>query len=248
MVGVSVTPIIALDVNSLGAALTLVERLGASARFYKVGSELFTAVGPKIVASLRARGLDVFLDLKFHDIPSTVAGAVRAATELGVALTTVHASGGEAMLRAAVEAAGDRCRVLAVTVLTSLDSATVADVLGRSGERGTRSEERGKGVKIEAEVARLATYAHRAGIEGFVCSGKEAARLRASLGPSCTLVVPGIRFSDGPAHDQARTVTPTMAAQAGADYIVVGRAVTAATDPIAAMTRLSSELQLALKE
>ena len=245
MVGVSVTPIIALDVNSLGAALTLVERLGASARFYKVGSELFTAVGPKIVASLRARGLDVFLDLKFHDIPSTVAGAVRAATDLGVALTTVHASGGEAMLRAAVEAAGDRCRVVAVTVLTSLDGATVVDVFGRSGER---NEERGKGVKIEAEVARLATYAHRAGIEGFVCSGKEAARLRASLGPSCTLVVPGIRFSDGPAHDQARTVTPTMAAQAGADYIVVGRAVTAATDPIAAMTRLSSELQLALKE
>ncbi|HJU73003.1 MAG TPA: orotidine-5'-phosphate decarboxylase [Gemmatimonadaceae bacterium] len=241
----SVTPIIALDVNSLGAALTLVERLGASARFYKVGSELFTAVGPKIVASLRARGLDVFLDLKFHDIPSTVAGAVRAATDLGVALTTVHASGGEAMLRAAVEAAGDRCRVVAVTVLTSLDGATVVDVFGRSGER---NEERGKGVKIEAEVARLATYAHRAGIEGFVCSGKEAARLRASLGPSCTLVVPGIRFSDGPAHDQARTVTPTMAAQAGADYIVVGRAVTAATDPIAAMTRLSSELQLALKE
>ena len=246
MVGVSVTPIIALDVNSLGDALALVERLGTTARFYKVGSELFTAVGPKVVASLRARGLDVFLDLKLHDIPNTVAGAVRAAADLGVALTTVHASGGEAMLRAAVDAAGARCLVLAVTVLTSINGGTLAAAWGRREERGPRSDEHG--LRVEDEVIRLAEYASGVGVKGFVCTGKEAARLRASLGPASTLVVPGIRFSDGASHDQARTVTPTVAAQAGADYIVVGRAVTAASDPIAAMTRLKSELDLALKE
>lgn len=233
----SVTPIVALDFKSLGEAISLVERLGSSARFYKVGSELFTVVGPKIVASLRARDCEVFLDLKFHDIPNTVAAAVREAADLGAAMTTVHATGGEAMLRAAAEAAGDRCRVLAVTVLTSLDAAGVAGAWGRTDP-----------LDVESEVVRLARSAAKAGVGGFVCSGKESVRIRKDLGKGVVIVVPGIRFSDGAAHDQARVVTPAAAAQAGADYVVVGRAVSAASDPAAAMARLNSELTLALKE
>lgn len=227
----SVTPIVALDVKSLGAALSLVERLDRSARFYKVGSELFTRAGPEIVSAIRARQCDVFLDLKFHDIPNTVASAVAAAADMGVAMTTVHASGGMAMLRAAVEAATPECRIFAVSVLTSLDATAVAASWGRSTK-----------VDVEEEVLRLARLAVDAGVGGFVCSGQEAAAVRKELGKQLALVVPGIRFAEGASHDQARIVTPADAARAGADYVVVGRAVTAAADPVEAMKRLSAEL------
>jgi orotidine-5'-phosphate decarboxylase len=233
----SVTPIVALDVKSLGAALSLVERLELSARFYKVGSELFTRAGPEIVSAIRARHCDVFLDLKFHDIPNTVASAVAAAADMGVAMTTVHASGGMAMLRAAVEAATPECRVFAVSVLTSLDATAVAASWGRMTK-----------VDVEEEVLRLARLAVDAGVGGFVCSGHEAAAVRKELGKQLALVVPGIRFSDGASHDQARVVTPADAARAGADYVVVGRAVTAAADPVEAMNRLSAQLKSALNE
>lgn len=227
----SVTPIIALDVKSLGEALSLVERLDRSARFYKVGSELFTRAGPDIVSAIRARHCDVFLDLKFHDIPNTVASAVAAAADMGVAMTTVHASGGMAMLRAAVEAATPECRIFAVSVLTSLDATAVAASWGRMTK-----------VDVQEEVLRLARLAVDAGVGGFVCSGQEAAAVRQELGKQLALVVPGIRFSEGASHDQARVVCPADAARAGADYVVVGRAVTAAADPVEAMKRLCAEL------
>lgn len=233
----SVTPIIALDVKSLGAALSLVERLDRSARFYKVGSELFTRAGPEIVSAIRARHCEVFLDLKFHDIPNTVASAVAAAADMGVAMTTVHASGGMAMLRAAVEAATPECRIFAVSVLTSLDATAVAASWGRMTK-----------VDVEEEVLRLARLAVDAGVGGFVCSGHEAGAVRKELGKKLALVVPGIRFSHGASHDQARVVTPADAARAGAEYVVVGRAVTAAADPVEAMKRLSAELKSALNE
>lgn len=237
MAGVKATPIVALDVNSLGAALALVERLGPAARFYKVGSELFTASGPEIISALRGRGCDVFLDLKFHDIPTTVVRAVHAATALGVAMVTVHASGGSAMLEAAAQAAGPKCLVLAVSVLTSLDGAAVSSVWGRERE-----------VSVEDEVVRLARLAAAAGVGGLVCSGQEAARVRQELATRLTLVVPGIRFADDGADDQARVVTPGAAVRAGADFVVVGRAVTAAPDPALAMARLVAELKSALNE
>ncbi|MGH7693809.1 MAG: orotidine-5'-phosphate decarboxylase [Gemmatimonadaceae bacterium] len=233
----SVTPIVALDVKSLGAALSMVERLDQAARYYKVGSELFTRAGPEIVSAIRARQCDVFLDLKFHDIPNTVASAVAAAADMGVAMTTVHASGGMAMLRAAVEAASTECRVVAVSVLTSLDATAVAASWGRSSK-----------VDVQVEVLRLARLAVDAGVGGFVCSGQEAAAVRKELGSQLVLVVPGIRFSEGESHDQARVVTPADAVRAGADYVVVGRAVTAAPDPVEAMERLSTELKPALNE
>lgn len=233
----NVTPIVALDVKSLGAALSLVEQLDQAARYYKVGSELFTRAGPEIVSAIRARQCDVFLDLKFHDIPNTVASAVAAAADMGVAMTTVHASGGMAMLRSAVEAASPECRIFAVSVLTSLDATAVAASWGRSSK-----------VDVQEEVLRLARLAVDAGVGGFVCSGHEAAAVRKELGGQLSLVVPGIRFSEGASHDQARVVTPADAVRAGADYVVVGRAVTAAADPVEAMKRLSAELKSALKE
>jgi orotidine-5'-phosphate decarboxylase len=160
-----------------------------------------------------------------------VASAVAAAADMGVAMTTVHASGGMAMLRAAVEAATPECRIVAVSVLTSLDATAVAASWGRSTK-----------VDVEEEVLRLARLAVDAGVGGFVCSGQEAAAVRKELGKQLAIVVPGIRFSEGASHDQARVVTPADAARAGADYVVVGRAVTAAVDPVEAMKRLNAEL------
>lgn len=226
----TVTPIVALDVPTLLAASAMVEELGDSCRFYKVGSELFTSEGPPVVAAIRATGADVFLDLKFHDIPNTVRSAVAAAAGLGVRLVTVHASGGRAMLRAAAAAAattargGDRCRVLGVSVLTSLDAAAIAEAWGRSGE-----------VQMDDEVIRLARLAQSSGIDGVVCSALEAAAVRSALGRGLDLLVPGIRLSGNAADDQVRVATPSAAAAAGATYIVVGRAVTEASDPRSAM-------------
>lgn len=223
-------PIVALDVRTAADALALVARLGESCRFYKIGSELFTREGPAVVRTVRERGCDVFLDLKFHDIPNTVREAARAAGSLGVRLLTVHASGGAAMLRAAVEGAGPGCGVLGVTVLTSLDSAALGAAWGKDD------------VLVDQEVLRLAGLAAAAGAHGIVCSGREAAAVHAAFGDQLALLIPGIRLAGGEAHDQARTATPAAAARAGARYLILGRAVTAAPDPVAAMAQVNEEL------
>jgi len=229
-------PIVALDVGSADEALALARRLGESCRFYKVGSELFTAAGPSVVRALLDLGADVFLDLKFHDIPNTVAGAVRSAAALGARLVTVHASGGEAMLRAAQDAAasaapsGSACDLLAVTVLTSFDGAALASAWGREA------------VEVEREVVRLAGAAAEAGLHGVVCSGAEATAVRAAYGDRLALLVPGIRLAGGSSHDQRRVMTPAAAQSAGARYLILGRAVTAAADPRRAMATVLAEL------
>lgn len=230
-------PIVALDVGTADEALALAQRLGDSCRFYKVGSELFTAAGPAVVHALQDElGADVFLDLKLHDIPNTVAGAVRSAAGLGVRLLTVHASGGRAMLTAAQEAAqgaaarGRACELLGVTVLTSFDEASLASAWGREG------------LVMEREVLRLAADAAAAGLHGVVCSGAEAAALRAAHGERLALLVPGIRLAGGSAHDQRRVMTPAAAQAAGARYLILGRAVTAAADPRRAMQTVLTEL------
>ena len=230
-------PIVALDVATAGEALALARALGDSCRFYKVGSELFTAAGASVVHALQDElGADVFLDLKFHDIPNTVAGAVRSAAALGVRLLTVHGSGGRAMLLAAQEAAqaaaarGNACDLLAVTVLTSFDAASLGAAWGREG------------VEVEREVLRLAADAAAAGLHGVVCSGAEAAAVRGAHGDRLALLVPGIRLAGGSAHDQRRVMTPAAAQAAGARYLILGRAVTAASDPRRAMQTVLTEL------
>jgi len=228
---VTAIPIVALDFPDPERAMTLVQTLDEKCRFYKVGSELFTASGADTVQWLRDTGCDVFLDLKFHDIPNTVAGAMRRVAEMGVRLATVHASGGSKMLDAAVEAAGSTCGVLAVTVLTSLDDAMLGEAWGR--ER----------VDVENEVLRLAELARSSGVHGIVCSGQEADAVRRRHGDALKLLVPGIRLPGDPAGDQARTMTPEGAVEAGANYIVLGRAVTAAPDPRAAMSAVTERLE-----
>ena len=227
-----VTPraIVALDVPDRAQAVALLARIGARADFVKVGSELFTAAGPDLVARMRADSRDVFLDLKWHDIPTTVRNAARSASRLDVRLVTVHASGGRAMVEAAVEGAGPSCGVLAVTVLTSLDAASLGEAWGRPIAR------------VQDEVLRLADLALAAGARGIVCSGAEAAAVRAAHGNALELLVPGIRLAGGDAHDQARVVTPEAAVAAGASYLVLGRAVTAASDPAATLAAVQSTL------
>lgn len=234
MAVVGCTPIVALDVPTLAEAMVLVERLGGSCEFYKVGSELFTAEGSGAVAALRDAGKRVFLDLKFHDIPNTVAAAAASAARSGAALITVHASGGTAMLRAAVDGAGDACGVLAVTVLTSLDAPSLAAAWGRPV------------VDIQEEVRRLAGLAAGAGCHGVVCSGQEVGSVRLDFGDRLAPLVPGVRFAGGSADDQRRVVTPGAAARDGAAYVILGRAVTAADDPAAAMLRAREEIRAAL--
>jgi len=224
-----VIPIIALDVPSAEKAFALVAELGDACDFYKIGNELFTSVGPEVVRRVRERGADVFLDLKLHDIPNTVAGGVRAAAAMGARLVTVHATGGLAMLRAAVDAAGPNCGVLAVTVLTSLTAEEIAVSWGR------------KSVDVGDEVLRLAELAAEAGAHGIVCSGREARAVHERFGKDLRVLVPGVRAAGGAAQDQARVVTPRDAAQAGASYVVVGRMVTAAPDRSAAMAAVRAE-------
>ncbi|MDE3126640.1 MAG: orotidine-5'-phosphate decarboxylase [Gemmatimonadota bacterium] len=227
------TPIVALDVADTAAALAIVETLDAQCRCYKIGLELFTAEGPQVVRAVRDRGADVFLDLKLHDIPNTVQGAVARAAGLGARLLTVHASGGRAMLAAAqAAAAGTDCRLLGVTVLTSLDREAVAASWGRDVA----------GLDVTAEVLRLAETVQGAGLHGVVCSGHEAGAVRERFGDGLATLVPGVRLPGTSAHDQARVVTPAGAARAGARYVVVGRTVTAAGDPREAMRRVLSEL------
>lgn len=210
--------------------MQLVERLGDSCNFYKVGSELFTAAGPRVITRLRDHGIEVFVDLKLHDIPNTVASAIRVLAGLDVRLTTVHAAGGRAMLEAAVKAAGRKCGVFAVTVLTSLDATAIAEITGI--KTATPAE----------TVMRLAALASSCGTRGVVCSGDEAAMIRAKFGATFELIVPGIRLHGDEAGDQSRIVTPGAASASGANYIVVGRSVTAAADPLVAMQSVTLQL------
>lgn len=223
-------PIVALDFPDAQEAMTLVQRLDEKCRFYKVGSELFTAGGADMVQWLRDTGCEVFLDLKFHDIPNTVSGAMRRVAGMGVKLATVHASGGSKMMDAAVEAAGSSCGVLAVTVLTSLDDAGLGEAWGR--ER----------IDVENEVLRLAELARSSGVHGIVCSGQEAEAVHQRHGKALQLLVPGIRLPGDSADDQARIVTPQAAVAAGATYLVLGRAVTASKDPRAAVDAVHEAL------
>jgi len=223
--------IVALDVPNEAGALDLVDRLGEDLAFVKVGLELYTREGPAVVRRLRERGLRVFLDLKLHDIPRTVEGAVQAAVDLDVDLLTVHAAGGRGMVQAAVAAVGtSRLRILAVTALTSLLSEDLEEIWGRPVSA------------VEREVVRLASLAWNSGVHGVVASPQEAAALRAELGPSALLVTPGIRSAFDLVHDQARVATPADAVAAGADFLVVGRPVTASPDPRAALLRLGREM------
>ncbi|HZI29361.1 MAG TPA: orotidine-5'-phosphate decarboxylase [Gemmatimonadaceae bacterium] len=228
----SAVPIVALDVPDQPGAIALVDRLGDACNFFKIGGELFTATGPVIVETLRSRGKRVFLDLKFHDIPNTVRSAARSAAGAGATLITVHGIGGRAMIAAAVEGAGQNCGVLAVTVLTSLDESSLSQALG-------------KAVSVSDEVSRIATIAREAGAHGVVCSGQEAARIAAENGKNLAILVPGVRLAGDSAHDQSRVVRPADAVKAGATYLVLGRTVTAASDPAAALARVLDEIALA---
>jgi len=229
--------IVALDVARLDEARALVDRIGDVVEWFKIGAQLFTAAGPAAVETIRQRGGRVFLDLKYHDIPAVVGSAVREAGRLGVGLLTVHAAGGTAMLRAAAEAAsagaGDRPRVLAVTVLTSLDRA----VLHRELQVP---------VAVEGHVVHLAGLARAAGVDGVVASPREASRLRTALSRSALVVTPGVRPLGAEARDQARVATPEAAVRAGADYLVVGRPITAASDPAAAAAAIVREIEGAM--
>jgi orotidine-5'-phosphate decarboxylase len=230
-------PVVALDHPTAREALALVERL-PRAEWVKVGLQLFTAAGPDVVRDLRALGRRVFLDLKLHDIPNTVAHAVESAAGLGVGLLTVHASGGRAMLRAASRAAEpaggeDGLRLLAVTVLTSLDGPAVREAWGR--ER----------VDVEQEVVRLAALAADEGIAGVVSSVHEAASIRSRVPARLLLLTPGIRLAGDAAGDQSRVATPADAARQGVDFLVIGRSVTAASDPAAAFERVLAEVAAA---
>jgi orotidine-5'-phosphate decarboxylase len=213
-------PIVALDFPTSEIAVAMVERLGDVCKFYKVGSELFTGAGPQIVQTLRALGKDVFLDLKFHDIPNTVRGAAKSAAATGAKLITVHASGGRDMIAAAVEGAGEHCGVLGVTILTSMDTTTLKAASGR------------KTIEVYGEVLRLAGECAAVGAFGVVCSGLEVQKIKGKYADQLQLVVPGIRPAGGKkTDDQKRTVTAAEAAKAGASYLVFGRMITEAKDP-----------------
>ncbi len=215
--------IVALDVSTAAAAHKIVAAVGDAASVYKVGMQLYTAEGPQVVRDLIASGRRVFLDLKYHDIPNTVAAAVREAAELGVMMLNVHAAGGERMMKAAVEAGASSSAkpiVLAVTVLTSMGQ----DDLGGTGVPGP----------VASQVSRLAALALKCGCGGVVASAQEAAQLRSELGKIFVIVTPGVRPAGADTADQRRIVTPAQAIAAGADYFVVGRPITEASDPGAA--------------
>ncbi len=229
--------IVALDVDTADEALALVNQLRDGAGMFKIGSTLFTAVGPSIVKEIVGSGSRVFLDLKFHDIPHQVAGAARSAAELGVSLFTVHASGGAEMMKRAVEAVAEvaerkgtpRAAVLAISVLTSLDAAILSDI----GVSGSPAD----------SVMRLVKLAAHAGVDGVVASPQEVANIRANVTNASFLVVtPGIRPSQT-TDDQRRVATPGAALAAGADYLVVGRPITGAPDPLAAAHEILKDME-----
>ena len=222
---------VALDYPDAYQAMKLVDSLGQTCRWFKVGMELYYTAGNDIIRQLRDRGFDVFLDLKLHDIPNTVAGAVRSVTQTGAALLTIHASGGADMMNAAAEAAKapGSPRLLAVTVLTSMDTAQLI----------------GTGITASPadQVLRLAKLARQSGIDGFVCSAEEVAAVRAATGPETLLVIPGIRPTGSAIGDQKRIATPAQAIADGASMLVVGRPITRAADPAAATRAILSEIE-----
>jgi len=222
--------ILPLDFPSADEAFAMVDRLGDRADFFKVGLELYTRSGPSVVEELKRRGKDVFLDLKLHDIPNTVAGGVRAAADLGVDLLTVHTAGGEAMLKAGAEAASGDMRLLGVTILTSMSPATLEGVWGRE----IRS--------IRDEVGRLTDLAREAGMHGVVASPLEASWIRGRVPRGFLVVTPGIRPAGADRGDQSRVATPADAVAAGADYLVVGRPITRADDPESALAAVLEEI------
>ena len=232
------TPIFtALDTAEVSHATGLAAKLADSSGGLKLGLEFFCAHGPKGVKEVvSASDLPIFLDLKLHDIPNTVAGAMRSVTQLGVFMTTIHAIGGQGMMEAAVKAATDtahefpvqRPLVLAVTVLTSFDAEDLKSV--------------GVGVAVTDQVRRLAEIAQRSGVDGIVCSPLEVAMLRKDLGPGIKLITPGVRPTWSVADDQKRIMTPADALKAGADYLVIGRPITGAADPAAAAARIALEI------
>ncbi|MEM1112150.1 MAG: orotidine-5'-phosphate decarboxylase [Pseudomonadota bacterium] len=223
--------IVPLDYPDAEAALAMAARLTPELCRAKVGKELFTRCGPDIVRQLHDLGFEVFLDLKFHDIPNTVAGAVRAAADLGVWMVNVHAGGGRRMMEAAAEAANAVSRpplLIGVTVLTSLSDADLAEL--RYAESPAE------------RVLHLAQLAADSGLDGVVCSAQEAPALRVARGSEFALVTPGIRLAGDDAGDQRRVLTPSAAIAAGADYLVIGRSITASTDPQAALERVIGEI------
>jgi orotidine-5'-phosphate decarboxylase len=221
---------VALDYPDAYQAMKLVDSLGQTCQWFKVGMELYYAAGNDMIRQLRDRGFDVFLDLKLHDIPNTVAGAVRSATKAGASLLTIHASGGSAMMTAAAEAAKapGSPRLLAVTVLTSMDTTQLT----------------GTGITASPadQVLRLAKLARQSGIDGFVCSAEEVASVRAATGPDTLLVIPGIRPTGAAIGDQRRIATPAQAIAHGASLLVVGRPITQAPDPAAAAEAILDEI------
>jgi orotidine-5'-phosphate decarboxylase len=228
--------IVALDFPKAELALSLVDRLEGSCRWFKVGLELYLAEGNSFIAELQRRGFSVFLDLKLHDIPNTVASAIKSARRLGAGMLTVHAAGGPEMLRAAADAAGedaDSPVLLAVTVLTSMDAAQLAS----TGISAAPTE----------QVERLAKMAIGCGIPGLVSSAEEVAELRAKLGSEAILVIPGIRPAGTETGDQKRVATPGAAIASGASYLVVGRPITRAPDPAAALQAILREMQSAME-
>ncbi|WP_278802149.1 orotidine-5'-phosphate decarboxylase [Marinobacter nauticus] len=224
--------IVALDFPSQNPALALADQLDPAKCRLKVGKELFTRSGPDLVKALQSRGFDIFLDLKFHDIPNTTSAAVAAAAELGVWMVNVHASGGEKMMvacRERLEAFGnDRPLLIAVTVLTSMSDEDLAGI-------GITSS-------AEAHVSRLATLTKNSGLDGVVCSAQEAPRLKAEQGSDFQLITPGIRPLTADKGDQQRIMTPTDALKAGSDYLVIGRPITQAPDPLAALKAIYAEV------
>ena len=235
--GVQNPVIVALDVSEAEAALRLATQLAPVVAAFKVGSELFTSAGPEIVRKIRATGGSVFLDLKFHDIPNTVAKAVAAAVRLDVQMVTIHTSGGLEMMRAAEESAQKTAQqlgrntplILGVTVLTSMDSSNLSEI--------------GAPAYVGGQVERLATLAVKAGLRGLVCSPLEIAALRRILPASIQLVTPGIRTGNEKADDQKRTLTPKEAMAAGASWLVVGRPIYAAENPRAAAEAILASLK-----
>ena len=224
--------IVALDYPDAQAALDLVDRLEGATRWFKVGLELYVAEGNALIAELQRRGYSIFLDLKSHDIPNTVASAVKSAARLGVQMLTIHAAGGPAMVAAAAEAAGETGPILlGVTVLTSMDDAQLA----ATGIPGSSA----------AQVETLARMAYVNGVQGFVCSPVEVGNLRSQLGSKPVLVIPGIRPEGAATGDQRRVATPGAAIAAGASYLVVGRPITRAANPGAAARSILTEIQAA---
>ncbi len=228
--------IVALDVGSLSKATDLARRLAPHVAAVKIGSQLFTAEGPRAAQAMHEAGLRVFLDLKFHDIPNTVAGAVTSASSLGVWMLNVHCSGGPAMLDAAAKAAAaaapaKRPFVLGVTVLTSFDEASLQATIGT-----TRT--------LREQVRHLARYAQAAGLDGVVASPHEITDIRESCGANFMIVTPGVRPAEASRGDQRRVMTPEEAVRTGADYVVVGRPILAARDPVQAAQRIAAECRL----